>query len=168
MKRAAGFAIASAIFILVVLAALGAAIVSLYGAQEAGVTLDLQGVRTYQAARAGLERGLYLVLRDTGYPANTATQTVNQLTAAASCASTNPAAPTIASFQPGATTMAGYVVTVTCYASHDNTNMGPWTYKVQATACNQPVAGWTATTVACPNTVNPAVNYAERRVEVLF
>ena len=57
-KRARGFAIVSAIFILVVLAALGAFIVNVFTSQQIGSALDVQGVRVYQAARAGLELGI--------------------------------------------------------------------------------------------------------------
>lgn len=168
MNPARGFAIVSAIFILVVLAALGAFVVSVSTTQQVGSALDVQGVRAYQAARAGLERGLYLVLRDSQFANNTATQTANQLTAASSCTSTNPAAPTVASFQPTATTLSTFVITVTCYAMHDNVNMGPWVYRIEATACNQPVTGWGAATVACPNTSNPGTLYVERRLDVSF
>jgi Tfp pilus assembly protein PilX len=62
-----GFAIVSAIFILVVLAALGAFIVNVSTNQQIGSTLDLQGVRAYQAARAGIEWGIYQVQATPAY-----------------------------------------------------------------------------------------------------
>jgi hypothetical protein len=40
-------------------------------------------------------------------------------------------------------------------------------YVVQSTACDQPIAGWTATTTACPNT-SPGNLYIERRLSVAF
>lgn len=57
-----GFAIVSAIFLLVVLAALGAFMVTLSTVQHTSSTQDLQGARAYQAARAGIEWGAYQVL----------------------------------------------------------------------------------------------------------
>ena len=60
--RQRGFNIVTAVFLIVVLALLGVFIVSLSGLQQAGVRLDLLGVRGYQAARAGIEWAAYQVL----------------------------------------------------------------------------------------------------------
>lgn len=60
--RQAGFSIVSAIFLLVVLSALGAFIVSISSGQHTASMLDVQGARAYQAARAGIEWGAYQVL----------------------------------------------------------------------------------------------------------
>jgi MSHA biogenesis protein MshP len=60
--RSGGFAIVAAIFLLVVLAALGAAMLAISNSQQIASALDLQGARAYQAAQAGLEWGLYQVL----------------------------------------------------------------------------------------------------------
>ena len=57
-----GFNIVTAIFLIVVLALLGVYIVSVSGLQQTGVRLDLQGVRGYQAARAGIEWAAFMVL----------------------------------------------------------------------------------------------------------
>ncbi len=57
-----GFAIVSAIFLLVVLGALGAFMVTLSTVQHTTSTQDMQGARAYQAARAGIEWGAYQVL----------------------------------------------------------------------------------------------------------
>jgi len=61
MKRQAGFSIVMAIFILVVLGLLGGYMVKLSGVQHATSTFAIQGARTYQAARAGIEWGVYRV-----------------------------------------------------------------------------------------------------------
>jgi MSHA biogenesis protein MshP len=61
--RQAGVGLVTAIFLLVVLAGLAVAMVSVYTAQQASSNLDLQGARAYQAARAGLEWGLFRQLR---------------------------------------------------------------------------------------------------------
>ena len=58
-----GFALVSAIFILVILAGLGAAMVTFSGAQQTTVVMDIQSARAYQAARAGIEWGAYRALR---------------------------------------------------------------------------------------------------------
>jgi MSHA biogenesis protein MshP len=142
-RRIRGFAIVSAIFILVVLAALGAFIVNISTNQQIGSAIDVLGVRAYQAARAGIEWGLYRV----------------QSTAAC------PATPT--SFVPAASTLSGFTVTVTCSSSAADGFSGPTIYSLTATACNQPLAGWTAATTACPNTT-PGSLYIERRLSVSF
>jgi MSHA biogenesis protein MshP len=138
MKSLRGFAILSAIFILVVLAALGAFILSISSQQQTGSALDVQGARAYQAARAGLEWGLYRQLRD------------------GSCAN--------ASFIPTATTLAGFTVSVTCSPTTDGSG-GPTTYAITATACNQPSG---AAPGSCPNTTDPGNFYIERRLTVTF
>ena len=64
--RQQGFALATAIFLLVVLAALGAAMLTFSSAQHVGSAMDVQGARALQAARAGIEWGAYQALRGTG------------------------------------------------------------------------------------------------------
>jgi len=61
-KRSAGFALPSAIFLLVILAGLAAFLVNISMTQSATSTQDVQGARAYHAARAGIEWGLYKVL----------------------------------------------------------------------------------------------------------
>lgn len=60
--RPSGFTLISALFLLVVLAALGGFIATVSTAQHAGSALDVLGARAYQAARAGTEWGLYQAL----------------------------------------------------------------------------------------------------------
>lgn len=112
MKSLRGFAILSAIFILVVLAVLGAFILSISSQQQIGSALDVQGVRAYQAARAGIEWGLHQQLRSGSCAANT-------------------------SFSPAAATLAGFTVTVTCVATPDPGGFGgPTLHAITSTACN--------------------------------
>lgn len=61
-KRFAGFALPSAIFLLVILAGLAAFLVNISMTQSVTSTQDVQGARAYHAARAGIEWGLYQVL----------------------------------------------------------------------------------------------------------
>lgn len=58
-----GFSIVTAIFLIVVLAGLGAAMVSISTSSNTASVQDLQGARAYQAARAGAEWALYRNLR---------------------------------------------------------------------------------------------------------
>ena len=152
-----GFAIITAIFILVVLAALGAFILNVFTNQQIGSALDMQGARAYQAARAGVEWGAYQIQATTAYNfsygvSNTAIGYAN---------ANNRACPaTTTSFIPGASSLTGFTVTVTCVASADISLGGPTVFVITSTACNQPSAG------TCPNTTNPNSLYVERRLEV--
>ena len=105
-----GFAIITAIFILVVLAVLGAFMVNVSSNQHIGSALDVQGVRAYQTARAGIEWGLY------------------QKLVANSCVAST-------SFVPAASSLADFTVTVSCN-SYADVNGGPTTYTINAIACN--------------------------------
>ena len=60
--REGGFAIITAIFLLVVLGGLAAFIVTVSTAMHTTSALDLQGARAYQAARAGIEWGTFQAL----------------------------------------------------------------------------------------------------------
>jgi len=108
----AGFTLISALFLLLVLAALGGFIASVSTMQHAGSALDVQGARAYQAARAGTEWGLYQALG--GSP---------------SCA----AGPTDLGV------LDGLRVSVTCAATPVNGSSN--VYRIVATACNLPDAG---------------------------
>lgn len=57
-----GFAIVAAIFLLTVLAALGAFMLTFSNAQQLTSAQDLQGAKAYQAARTGIEWGAYQAL----------------------------------------------------------------------------------------------------------
>lgn len=160
MKSLRGFAILSAIFILVVLAALGAFILSVSSQQQIGSALDVQGARAYQAARAGIEWGVYQVQSTANYNfsyGNPATAVGAANPNLRSCATAN------SSFDA-----LGFRVTVTCTrtpvddAPANNPNNSPAVYSLQATACNQANAG------ACPNTDSPGNLYIERRLTVTF
>lgn len=95
-KKQRGFSLVSAIFLLVVIAALGTFAVTLSTTQQQSAALDVLGARAYQASRAGIEWGAYQVLRNGG-----------------SCAATQQLAA-----MPG--TLAGFTVTVTCTPSPSN------------------------------------------------
>jgi MSHA biogenesis protein MshP len=108
--RQGGFALVSAIFLLVVLSALAAFVVQISTQQQVASAADLQGVRAYQAARAGAEWGLYKHLGDPPCAAST-------------------------SFA-----LDGFTVTVQCQGTSTNDeNATPLVFRrIVATACNQP------------------------------
>ncbi|MFT6343062.1 MAG: MSHA biogenesis protein MshP [Paraglaciecola sp.] len=61
-KSQQGFTLVTAIFLLVVLAGLGAFMTTISLNQQIGSTLDFMGAKAFQAARSGTEWGLYKVL----------------------------------------------------------------------------------------------------------
>ena len=61
-----GFSLVTAIFLLVVIAALGTFAVTLSTTQQQSAAMDLMGTRAYQASRAGVEWGAYQVLQNGG------------------------------------------------------------------------------------------------------
>jgi len=63
--RCSGFVLPSAIFLLVILSGLAAFLVQVSTSQSIVSAQDVQGSRAYQAARAGMEWGLYQVLDPT-------------------------------------------------------------------------------------------------------
>lgn len=136
IRRQRGFSLVSAIFLLIVLAGLGAAIVNISTTQHTSSALDVQGTRAYQAARAGIEWGLYRQLREGDCDAET-------------------------SFTPPAPTLGVFKVTVRCDSLSDpNTNPPVITYRIESTACNQPGAGG-----HCPGTAG-GTYYVERQLQV--
>ncbi|MDI1299658.1 hypothetical protein [Methylotenera sp.] len=58
-----GFLLPAAIFILVILAGLGAYALNITSIQQVTSTQDVQGTRAYQSARAGVEWGAYQILQ---------------------------------------------------------------------------------------------------------
>lgn len=62
--RQGGFAMASAIFLLVVILAIGAAALTISTTQHQTSAQDVLGARAYQAARAGIEWGAFNVLQN--------------------------------------------------------------------------------------------------------
>lgn len=61
-RAASGFVLPAAIFLLVILAGLAAYMVSLSRTSHISSALDIQGVRAYQAARAGIEWAAWQVV----------------------------------------------------------------------------------------------------------
>jgi MSHA biogenesis protein MshP len=130
-----GFSLISAIFLIVVLSALGTYMLRFTSESNMAGVLDLEGARGYQAARAGSDYGIYQVLQG------------------GACGSSNLSFPDAG--------LSGWAVTVLCTSvgpypdgvSGANITL----YHVVSTACNRPLAG------ACPGTPDGR-SYVERRL----
>lgn len=140
-SRQRGVSLVAAIFLVVVLAFLAVAIVTVTTTQQAAFGLDVQGTRAYQAARSGVEWGLH-----------------RQLRSGALCPAASGASSTSSFAMPANTTLSPYTVTVTC----TTTLLGAIKrYRMRSVACNQPAAG------ACPN-ANNSSDYVQRIIQVDF
>ncbi|MBS1190733.1 MAG: hypothetical protein H6R10_2525 [Rhodocyclaceae bacterium] len=135
MRPERGFAIPAAIFILVVFAVLGAALVTLTSVSNEETALDVQQTRAFRAAQGGLEWGFYQVRKGTP----------------ASCSSAG------AEVALDAPTLSGFTVTVTCSDIAVNEAGSPAFVRVTAVACNAPAGD----PPRCPG-IPAAATYVER------
>lgn len=71
-RSANGFSIVSAIFLLVTMTVLGVAMLRFTTGQQHAFVQDLEGAKAYRAARAGIEWGLYRLLRNDSCDPNVA------------------------------------------------------------------------------------------------
>ncbi|MCD2516497.1 agglutinin biogenesis protein MshP [Massilia sp. G4R7] len=140
LVRSAGVGIITAVFLLIVLAGIGVAAVRIFTAQQVTSSLDLDGARAYQAARAGIEWGLFQQLRNSN------------------CASRTFA-------MPADSVLANFTVSVTCTpvpgpadSSGNSANTTRW--RIESIACNQPKNG------ACTTTPVAHPDFVQRRLEV--
>lgn len=141
-----GFSLISAIFLLVVLSALGAYMVIFAGQQQTTIQSDVMGVRAYYAARAGADWAIYRALD----PDNTIAPG---------------APPTFAACPNGnITTLGGslspFRVEVTCNDvgyTYDEAGRTVHVYEITSTACNH---------TSCTAVVSPPNGYVERRIVV--
>lgn len=127
----------TAIFLMVILAALGAFIARVNLMQSSSSALDVLGSGAYRAARAGLEWGAYNSLRNT------------------TCAATTTLTFTGGSLSP-------FTVTVTCSATAtDELGVVGSIDQITSTACNEPAAG-----PVCPNPAPTSSTYTDRRITI--
>ncbi|MET0320535.1 MAG: agglutinin biogenesis protein MshP [Duganella sp.] len=128
LRKSSGVALVTAIFLLVVLAGLGVAAVSLTTTQQTASAQDELGARAYQAARAGMEWALFSQLQNGG--------------AGLAC-------PGAATFVlPRDTTLSTFTVTVSC---------GARSAGLSTTSVPDPTAGhYTITSTACNGTPGAA------------
>ena len=83
-----GFAAISAIFLVVVLAALGGFMVTFSNSQQLGSARDVMGSRAYWAARAGLDWGVASVTAGSACPAASTTKTIDGFSVVTTCSAT--------------------------------------------------------------------------------
>jgi MSHA biogenesis protein MshP len=184
-----GFAIVSAIFLIVVLAALGVGMLVFSRAQQSASANDVQGSRAYQAARAGIEWALFRRVNPINYvPTND--PTTNKIPSYCQLSTNTP--PYGASLQTGSTmtyvnvpnsetnptnlalsapTLSQFTVTIVCNVTVSVPDVNNVDYlgnpvkvvvrQITATACNQPASGVTA----CPN-ANHGLDYVQRKLQV--
>lgn len=143
--RVRGFSLITAIFLLVVLAALGAFMVIFTGLQQRTVQADVLGVRAYYAARAGTEWALYRALD----PDNTIAPGPASFVACASASGT---------LNAMGGSLSPFTVVVACSAPTDYNEAGKTirVFQITATACNN---------ATCP-AVSPPAGYVERQIVV--
>lgn len=147
MRRKAqrGFSLVTAIFLLVVLAGLGAAMVSFSTVQHQSSTLDILGSRAYQAARAGIEWAAFQVVQSgVAAPPSGAGGFAALCQATATSSSVNLAG-----------TLSAFPVSVSCNASSAvESATTVWMYNITSTA-----SGVAGATVGSPD-------YVERQMTV--
>ncbi|KAF0812878.1 hypothetical protein IGB42_02722 [Andreprevotia sp. IGB-42] len=127
-----GFALISALFLLVVLSALGAFVMTLSTTSQQSATLDFQGSRAYQAARAGIEYAAFQALTSD------------------SCTS--------ASISVGGL-LADFVINVQCTRStHNQAGNTITVYQLTATACNLGITATCGPAQRSPNYVERQIS----------
>jgi MSHA biogenesis protein MshP len=121
----------------VVLAGMGAAMITFFTAQQQSSALDVMGARAYQASRAGIDWGAYQVIQNSG---------VGFAPACRAGAAQSPVTP--------GGTLSGFSVNVSCSAaSHTEAATTLWVYQLTSTASG--VAG------AAPG----SADYVERQMQ---
>ncbi len=119
-----GFALISAIFLLVVIAGLATFAVTTSTTQNQAQSMDVTGARAYQAALAGVEWAAY----------NVGQQTSSPLTRWSQCTSATLAAPTLTTVAVGGN-LSSFTVKVGCYStSYVEGGTTQWVYNVTSTA----------------------------------
>lgn len=143
-RRAAGFLVIAAVFLIVVLAGLVAYMMTVSTTSQAASAADLNSSRAYQSARAGAEWAAYLILQTAGGANTLRTQ-----------CETGTSTKTL----PLGSALAGFTVTVTCTSIQLTEGAGQVrSYTITSNACNEPAAG------ACPNGSTTSSTYVDREV----
>ncbi len=146
-----GFALPTAIFLLVILAALGAFILNISTGQQLGMALDVRGERAWQAANAGMEWARYKLAADP----STCPASGTPWPASASSSSLG---------FSGTSTLTDFYATVECrlLESTDVQGISTTVFEVRVTACS-PAA---SSEPRCPGTPT-TLGYAERQLQGL-
>jgi hypothetical protein len=165
--RQGGLSLVTAIFLVVVLSGLAGAIVNIFISQQTSSSQDVLGVRAYQAARTGIEWGLYKQLRqDSCIAAPTAVAmpagtTLSNFTVIVTCTRMVDAGPNGATRTGVATTVTDFTLTVA-----DTTGMmegmrvyGPGIAPGTLIRSIDSAIALTMTSSALNNAVGVAINY---------
>ena len=145
-----GFVLPSAIFLLVVLAALGAFILNVSSNQQLGMAMDVRGERAWQAANAGMEWVRYKLASNSASPSCPANTTWGGSGYSLGFA--------------GTATLADFFATVECRQLENTDVQGiqTWVFEVRVTACSAAAAA----EPRCPGTPT-TTSYAERQLQGL-
>lgn len=146
-RRAGGYLLMAAIFILVVLAGLFVYLLTVTTGQVAAVTQDERATRAYQTARAAVEWGAYHILRNPSHAFVTGT-------CSAAGGST-----TLSQFGAMGAPAGTFSATLAC-TRFDETEGGVAVrvYRLVATACNR---------AACPQNPPDSTTYVEREIQLV-
>ena len=140
LKRQSGFTIVTAIFLVVILAALGGFIVTLSTVQHSTQAKDVQGARAYQAAHAGIEWGAYQAVKNNSCVLNTAMPALAGLNGFAVIVQCNPF-PTVApnAYSEGANTVRSYrVIATAMFGAVGSPNFIDRQLQVTVSTCTDP------------------------------
>lgn len=145
-----GFALPSAIFLLVILAALGAFIVNISTGQQVSLALDVLGERAYQAAYAGREWARYRINATPGCPVAGTPWPAGASSVSLDFTDTQ--------------TLGDFKATIECrlLESTDVDGVATSLFEVRVTACNHP----NAAEPRCPG-ASTAFSYVERQMQAL-
>ena len=143
-KMQRGFSLVSAIFLLVVIAALGTFAVTLSTTQHQSAALDVMGARAYQASRAGIEWAAFQLVQSSVAGGAFATDCRGANTEATRIVSSVTLAGTLTTFNP---------VSVFCWATSavENTTT-VWVYSIASSAVTA------AATVGSPDYVERVIS----------
>jgi MSHA biogenesis protein MshP len=145
-RRQRGFLIIAGVFLVVVLAGLLTYMATVSNTSQTASVADLNSARAYQAARAGTEWAMYLVLQTAG-----GAGTLKTLCEAGS----------VTKNLTFGSTLAAFTATVTCStATFTEGATTVTTYSIVSNACNLPNAG------NCPNAVTTSPTYVEREITI--
>ena len=153
MRRARGFLVIAAVFLLVVLAGLVAYMTTISTTSQAASANDLNSTRAYQAARAGAEWAVYLIAQTAGGAGTLKEQ----------CGPAGGGAGSSTKTLSLGSTLAGFTVTVVCNSPAtftEGASADVRVYTIVANACNEPTAG------ACPNNATTSSTYVNREVSL--
>jgi MSHA biogenesis protein MshP len=158
-RRARGFLVIAAVFLLVVLAGLVAYMMTVSTTSQAASAADANSARAYQAARAGAEWAVYLITQTAGGGGTLKDQ----------CGPGGGAAGSSAKSLNLGSTLSAFTVTVTCDSPAtftEGATSGVRVYSIVSNACNEPASSGCpgGLSTCCPNNSTTSSTYVNREV----